>query len=183
MPRRVRSSIPRTKKTRHDVTAMSTPWLGLVGWLVATLAAAAAGALSTRNARDFYAALAKPGWAPPGWVFGPVWTTLYLMIAVAAWLVWRDAGWAGAPTALWLWVAQLICNALWSWIFFAWRRGAWAFADVVLLLVLTAATVAAFARVNTLAAVLLLPYLLWIGFATALTYTVWRANLEQLSRH
>ena len=154
---------------------------GLIVWLAASLATGAIGALATRNAREFYAGLVKPEWAPPGWLFGPVWTVLYLLMGVAAWLVWRRAGWAGAGVALSLFLAQLICNALWSWVFFAWRRGAWALADIVLLVVLIVATLVAFARVDRLAALLLVPYLAWVLFATALTDAIWRANPDQLS--
>jgi tryptophan-rich sensory protein len=158
-----------------------TGWRGEIGWLLEVLATGAVGALATRSAGDFYAVLEKPSWAPPGWVFGPVWSALYLLMGVAAWLVWRRAGWAGAAVALSLFVAQLVCNAAWSWLFFAWRRGALAFADVVLLVVLIVATILAFARVHRIAAALLLPYLAWVLFATALTYSVWRANPGQLS--
>lgn len=159
---------------------MTNAWVGLSGWLLATLSTGAVGALSTRHAREFYRGLTKPSWAPPGWLFGPVWTVLYLLMAVAAWLVWHRAGWAGAPGALSLFLAQLVCNALWSWVFFAWHRGAWAFANIVLLLGLIAATLLAFARVHWGAAALLLPYLAWVAFAAVLTHAVWRANLEQL---
>jgi translocator protein len=160
---------------------MTTSWLGLIGWLLVVLVAAAVGALATRHARPFYAGLVKPTWAPPGWMFGPVWTVLYLLMGVAAWLVWRTAGWAGAAGALSLFLGQLVCNASWSWFFFTWRRGALAFADIVLLLGLIIATLVAFARVQRLAAVLLLPYLAWVIFATALTRAVWRDNVDQLS--
>ena len=159
---------------------MNTSWLGLVGWLLATLATGAVGAVSTRNAREFYAGLVKPAWAPPGWLFGPVWTVLYLLMGVAAWLVWRRAGWAGARAALSLFLAQLVFNALWSWIFFAWQRGALAFAEIVVLLGLIVATVVAFDRVHRLAAILLLPYLAWVAFAAALNLAIWRANVSQL---
>ena len=160
---------------------MTTSWLGLIGWLLVVFVAAAIGALATRNARAFYAVLAKPAWAPPGWLFGPVWTALYLMMGVAAWLVWRTAGWAGAAGALSLFLGQLVCNALWSWLFFAWRRGALALADIVLLCGLIVATLIAFAHAHRLAAILLLPYLAWVIFATALTHAIWRANVDQLS--
>ena len=156
--------------------------VGLIGWLLASLATGAVGALATRHAREFYAGLVKPAWAPPGWLFGPVWTTLYLMMGVAAWLVWRQAGWSGATVALSLFLGQLVANALWSWLFFAWRRGGLAFAEVIFLAGLIVATALAFARVRPLAAVLLLPYLAWVTFATALTHALWRANAEQLSR-
>jgi translocator protein len=163
------------------VMPMPTAWRGLLGWLLTSFAAAAIGAISTRNAPELYAGLVKPVWAPPSWLFGPVWTVLYLLMGVAAWLVWRRAGWAGAAGALTLFVTQLLCNAAWSWIFFTWRRGALALAVIVLLLVLIVATLLAFARVDRLAAVLLLPYLAWVTFATALTHSLWRANMDQLS--
>jgi tryptophan-rich sensory protein len=163
------------------MASMTTSLLGLIGWLLVVLVAAAVGALATRHARPFYAGLVRPTWAPPGWIFGPVWTALYLLMGVAAWLVWRTAGWAGAAGALSLFLGQLVCNASWSWFFFAWRRGALAFADIVLLLGLIIATLVAFARVQRLAAVLLLPYLAWVIFATALTRAIWRANVDQLS--
>ena len=154
--------------------------IALIVWLVVSLAAGGVGALATRNAREFYASLAKPAWAPPGWLFGPVWTVLYVLMGVAAWLVWRSAGWSGASGALSLFLVQLLCNAAWSWIFFAWRRGALAFADIVLLVALIVATMLAFARIHGLAALLLLPYLAWVVFATALTYAIWRGNTEKL---
>jgi tryptophan-rich sensory protein len=156
-------------------------WGGLILWLLVSLAAGGVGALATRDARAFYAGLVKPSWAPPGWLFGPVWTVLYLLMGVAAWLVWRRAGWSGARGALTLFVVQLVVNAAWSWIFFAWRHGALALADIVILLALIVATMIAFARVNGLAAVLLLPYLGWVMFATALTYSIWRSNPDQLT--
>lgn len=155
-------------------------WLGLIGWLLLSLATGAVGALATRQAREFYSDLMRPAWAPPGWLFGPVWTTLYVLMGVAAWLVWRRAGWSGATSGLSLFVAQLIANALWSWIFFAWRRGGFAFAEILLLLALIVATMVAFARVHRVAALLLVPYLGWVLFATALTLSLWRANLDQL---
>lgn len=150
--------------------------LGLLGWLAATFAAAALGAIASADAGDFYAALARPSWAPPASVFGPVWSVLYGLMGLAAWLVWRRRGFARARPALVLFVAQLVANALWSWLFFAWHLGALAFAEAVVLWCLVAATVVAFHRVNLLAAVLLYPYLAWTTFAVALTYTVWRLN-------
>jgi benzodiazapine receptor len=156
-------------------------WRGAIVWIAVSLAAGAVGALATRRAREFYASLATPSWAPPGWVFGPVWTTLYVLMGVAAWRVWQSAGWAGAAGALSLFIVQLVVNAAWSWCFFAWRRGALAFADIVLLLGLIVATMIAFARVDGLAAMLLLPYLAWVTFATALTWAIWRGNVDKLS--
>ena len=156
-------------------------WLGGIAWLLVSLAAGGVGALATRHAREFYAGLVKPSWAPPGWLFGPVWSVLYVLMGTAAWLVWRRTGWSGARGALTLFLVQLVVNASWSWIFFAGRRGALALADIVLLLGLIVATMFAFARVNGLAAILLLPYLAWVMFATALTYAIWRGNVDELS--
>ena len=152
------------------------PSLALVAWIVASLAAGAVGGVASAGAAGFYAELARPAWAPPGWLFGPVWTALYVLMGIAAWLVWRERGWAGARGALLLFAAQLACNALWTWLFFAWRRGGLALAEIVVLAALIVATMVAFARVRTLAAVLLAPYLAWVLFAAALTASVWRRN-------
>lgn len=152
------------------------PAFGLLGWLLVTFAAAALGATASMNAPTFYMQLERPAWAPPSWLFGPVWSTLYLLMAIAAWVVWRARGFAGARVALTLFIVQLAANALWSWLFFAWRLGALAFAEVVLLLALLVATIVAFHRVRTFAAVLLYPYVAWTAFATALTFAIWRAN-------
>lgn len=152
------------------------PWLGLAGWIITSLLAGAIGGVASARASAFYAQLDRPDWAPPGWLFGPVWTVLYVMMGIAVWLVWRARGWSGARTALVLFLAQLACNALWTWLFFAWRLGGLALADIVVLAVLIIATMVAFARIRVGAAVLLVPYLLWVIFATALTTAVWRRN-------
>jgi tryptophan-rich sensory protein len=109
-------------------------------------------------------------------VFGPVWSALYALMGIAAWLVWRERGAKARAVALALFVIQLAVNALWSWLFFAWHLGALAFADVVLLVVLVALTVVAFWRVCPLAGAMLIPYLCWLAFAAALTWSVWQAN-------
>ncbi len=150
--------------------------IGLAAWLLLTFAAAAAGGLASARAGAFYAELMRPEWAPPAWLFGPVWSTLYVFMGVAAWLVWRARGFAGARAALLLFIAQLGANALWTWLFFVWRLGALAFADIVVLWALIAATIVLFWRVSRVAAALLVPYLAWVSFATALTYAVWRLN-------
>ena len=148
--------------------------VGLLGWLLAAFVAGAVGAVASVDAASFYAQLSKPSWAPPARVFGPVWSVLFALMGVAAWLVWRSGG--GRKVALTLFGAQLAANALWSWLFFAWHRGALAAAEVFVLLALIVATMLAFWRSSRLAAVLLLPYLLWVGFASALTWAVWRSN-------
>ncbi len=152
----------------------SSQLVGLLGWLLAAFAAGAVGAVASVDAASFYAQLIKPSWAPPAWVFGPVWSTLYALMAVAAWLVWRSPG--SRRVALVLFGVQLAANALWSWLFFAWQRGAMAAVEVLVLLALIVATVVAFWRSSRLAALLLVPYLLWVSFAAVLTWTVWRSN-------
>lgn len=148
--------------------------LALCAWLLASFATAAIGGFASINAAGFYGQLIQPSWAPPAWLFGPVWTVLYILMAVAAWLVWRRQGFQGA--ALKLFVVQLLFNALWTWLFFVWRLGAVAFIEIVLLWLLIAATIALFWRVQRVAALLLLPYLAWVSFATALNFTLWRLN-------
>jgi tryptophan-rich sensory protein len=154
--------------------------IGLLGWLLLSFAAAAIGSIASIQAAAFYRQLAQPSWAPPSSVFGPVWSLLYALMGIAAWLVWREGGWRRQRGVLGLFVLQLAFNALWSWLFFGWHRGALAFADIVLLWLLIVATVIGFWRVRPLAGALLLPYLGWVGFATALNYAVWHLNPSTL---
>jgi tryptophan-rich sensory protein len=150
--------------------------IGLLGWLLLSFAAAAIGAVASVQAASFYQHLAQPSWAPPSSVFGPVWSVLYALMGIAAWLVWRDGGWRPQRGVLVLFVIQLAVNALWSWLFFAWHHGALAFVDIVLLWLLIVATVIGFWRVRPLAGALLLPYLCWVSFASALNFAVWHLN-------
>lgn len=149
---------------------------GLAGWLLACFAAAAAGGFASVNAAGSYQQLVQPAWAPPPWLFGPVWSVLYALMAMAAWLVWRRHGFGGAGPALKLFVGQLVANALWTWLFFAWRQGLLALLDIALLWAMILAVAVAFWRLHRLAAVLLLPYLGWVSFAAALNFTLWRLN-------
>ena len=166
--------------TASSSSTPARPWLGLLGWLLLCAAVAAVGGIASRSAPDFYAVLDRPAWSPPAAVFGPVWTVLYALMAVAAWLVWRARGWAQAGGALWLFVLQLAVNGLWSWLFFAWQQGALAMADIVLLWLLIVLTIWRFWQVRALAGVLLLPYLAWVSFAMALTWSVWQRNPQLL---
>ena len=150
--------------------------IGLAGWLLLSFAAAGVGAVASISAGIFYRQLLRPEWAPPAWVFGPVWSVLYLLMGIAAWLVWRERGFRGSGMALWLFIAQLAANALWSWLFFSWHKGALAFYEILILWFLLLCTVAAFWRARTLAGALLLPYLAWMTFATALCFAIWRLN-------
>ncbi len=154
--------------------------VGLVVWLAVTFVAAAIGGAASIRAGAFYGQLVRPGWAPPAEVFGPVWTVLYVLMGIAAWLVWRTGGFRAAPAALTLFLVQLALNALWSWLFFGWHLGAAAFADIVVLVALIVATLVLFWRVRPLAGVLLIPYLSWVGFACALNYAVWQLNPQVL---
>ncbi|MEY4642944.1 MAG: hypothetical protein RLZZ227_2938 [Pseudomonadota bacterium] len=154
--------------------------LGLAGWLAVSFATAAIGAVASISAADFYLQLTRPDWAPPSNVFGPVWSLLYAMMATAAWLVWRRDGLRTARVPLTLYLVQLVVNALWSWLFFAWHLGALALLDIAVLWVLIASMILSFARFSRLAAALLVPYLLWVSFAAALNYSVWQLNPQAL---
>ena len=149
---------------------------GLIGWLGITFIAAAVGAAATVDAPSFYQTLNLPSWAPASSVFAPVWTLLYLMMGIAAWLVWRQAGFNNARTALTLYIMQLIFNALWSWTFFTWHQGSFSFMVIVFLWLLVAATLYQFWKINRSAGVLLMPYLLWLTYAGALNLVVWQMN-------
>jgi len=152
----------------------------LGGWLLLSFAAAAVGGIASANAQTFYAQLVRPEWAPPAWLFAPVWSALYLMMGIAAWLVWRTRGFAAARLAFVLFIVQLVVNALWTWLFFAWQKGAWASADIVVLWLLITATLVSFWRIKPLAGILLLPYLAWVSFATVLSFTTWQLNPQLL---
>jgi benzodiazapine receptor len=154
--------------------------LGLAGWLVVSFAASAVGAVASIQARSFYSQLVQPGWAPPPGIFGPVWTVLYALMGIAAWLVWRSGGFAPNRQALILFLLQLAFNALWSWLFFTWNLGVLALADIAVLWILIVATLVSFWRVRPIAGALLIPYLLWVSFASILNYSLWQLNPQVL---
>ncbi len=139
------------------------------------LGAALLGSLMTTPAlRPWYAGLRKPAWTPPNWLFGPVWTALYVAMAIAAWLVWRQVGLTAAPMKLFL--LQLLLNVAWSGLFFALRSPGWAFGDIVFLWLAILATSIEFWKVAPLAGLLLVPYLIWVSYAAALNFSIWRLN-------
>lgn len=154
--------------------------IGFAAWLAVSFTAAAVGSAASIQAGSFYTQLMRPEWAPPSGLFGPVWTILYALMGIAAWLVWRVGGFRAARTALTLFLVQLAVNALWSWLFFGWQRGGLAFADIILLWALIVATFISFWRIRPLASALLIPYLLWVSFASALNYSVWQLNPQVL---
>jgi len=147
----------------------------LVGWLGLSCLAALTGFFIQPD--GYYAALAKPAWSPPAWVFGPAWTVLYILMAVAAWMVWRRGGWRAQRGALGLYLVQLALNALWTPLFFGLQNPGLAFAEIVLLWLALAATLVAFFRVDRWAGCLLVPYLLWVSFAAALNFAIWRLGV------
>ncbi len=145
--------------------------------LAACIAAAALGSwFNLGPIEDWYPSLRKPTWTPPNWIFAPVWTTLYLLMALAAWLVWLRAGWPACRTALALFAVQLGLNAAWSGLFFSLHSPGSAFAEILLLWCVIFATLWSFARISYLAASLFAPYLLWVTFAAVLNGTIWKMN-------
>lgn len=156
--------------------------LALVALLAACHGAGFLGGRWTRRNLDWYAGLRKPAWTPPGVLIRAVWLILFTLMAVSAWLVWREAGWTrGAALPLGLFAVQLVLNAAWSLLFFARRDPGAAFADVVLLGAAIAATAWSFASFSLPAALLLLPYLAWVAFAAALNLALWRMNAGRLA--
>lgn len=148
--------------------------LVLIGWLVLCFSAASSAVFITPG--NWYATLIKPSWNPPSWIFGPVWSALYVMMAVAAWLVWREGGWQKQRAALGVFLAQWFLNALWTPLFFGLHQPGLALTEIVLLWLTLLATVLEFWQVRRLASVLLWPYLGWVSFATFLNFTLWRLN-------
>ena len=149
-------------------------WFGLLGWLIASFGAAALGAFFMPGA--WYDSLNKPSWNPPGWVFGPVWSALYTMMAVAAWQVWQQGGFSNQRKPLLWFIAQLALNAVWSPLFFGLHRPGIAFGEILLLWGAIVGTMVAFYPVSRAAMCLLIPYLAWVSFATVLNFTLWKLN-------
>jgi translocator protein len=150
--------------------------LGLIGWLLITFIAAGIGTIASSKAGIFYQQLIRPEWAPPAWIFAPVWTILYLLMGIDAWLVWRVQGFRAARISLSLYIIQLAINALWTWLFFVWRQGKISFIGIVILWILILCTLIAFWRVRIINGILLIPYLAWVSFASLLTYVTWKLN-------
>lgn len=142
--------------------AFATAWVGYL--------------LTAPSVGGWYAVLAKPAWNPPAWVFTPIWLTLFALMAVAGWLVWLRRERASVAGPLALFGVQLALNAAWSGLFFALRLPGAALAEVIVLWLAVLVTLLAFWRVRVLAGLLLVPYLLWVGFAAALNFTLWRLN-------
>lgn len=148
--------------------------MGLALWVLASLAAGGIG--SRFMPGQWYASLLKPAWTPPSAVFAPVWTALYLLMGVAAWLVWRRLGFSGAAWSLSLFIVQLGLNACWSYLFFGAHRPLYALLDIVLLWLVILVTLVRFWKIVPASGALMLPYLLWVTFASALNFQLWRLN-------
>lgn len=150
-------------------------WITLAGFLAATFAAAATGALFTPGA--WYRTLRKPGWTPPDWLFPIAWTVLYILMALAAWRVASTPSPWAIP-ALAVWSSQIVLNALWSPIFFGLRRLGAAMVALSFLWLAVASTVAIFWQVDPVASYMLMPYLVWVSYAGALNFALWRMNAD-----
>lgn len=146
----------------------------LVLWIGLTFFAPAIGFRAKPD--EWFRGLTKPGFNPPSWVFAPVWTVLYLLMAIAAWLVWREGGWERQTFPLSLYLVQLVLNAVWTPLFFGAHQIGLALADIVLQWLAIAATLFVFAQVDALAAWLFVPYLAWVSFATVLNFAFWQKS-------
>lgn len=147
---------------------------GLIGWIAACFIAAAVGAYFEPG--SWYESLNKPGWTPPNWVFPVVWPVLYVMMAVSAWIIWEEYGFKLAREELRWFGVQLALNAAWSWIFFGQHLIGTALGEILLLWIAILFTIMLFWKKNRLAGLLLLPYLLWVSYASALNYAIFQMN-------
>ena len=146
----------------------------LFGFFAACFVTASSGAVFKPGL--WYDRLAKPWWRPPNWLFPPAWAVLYATIAVAGWMVWREAGFGGATVAFTIYGLQLVLNFCWSVLFFGLRRPDLAFGEVLLLWASILAMILAFHAVVPAAAWILVPYLCWVSFAAVLNFAMWRLN-------
>jgi tryptophan-rich sensory protein len=156
---------------------VKSEWVALLLFVVACLAVAGLGSIATTpEIQGWYGVLRKPRWTPPNWLFGPVWTALYVSMAIAAWLVWRERDSHSVTVGLWLFAIQLGLNLAWSFIFFKFHSPGWAFAEIAMLWAAIAATIMTFGRISKVSAALLVPYLIWVTYAAGLNYAIWRLN-------
>jgi len=150
-----------------------TRYASMAVFLLLVVLAAMVG--SSFQAGDWYVELAKPSWTPPPWLFGPVWSALYLMMALAAWKVWLTGHHARVGALIW-WVLQLALNAAWSWLFFGLERPGWAWMEMSVLIILVVFCIRAFQLLSRPAAYLMVPYLFWLIFAWFLNLSIWSMN-------
>lgn len=152
---------------------------GLAAWVVLSLGVSAIGGAITRTSvSDWYPSLAKPSFTPPDWTFTAVWISLFLLMGVSAWLIWRRTGFARGAVPLTCFAAQLVLNLTWSILFFGFRSIGWALIEIVVLWAAVLMTAVTFYRVSRPAGLLLVPYALWLSFAIALNASIWWLNSE-----
>jgi tryptophan-rich sensory protein len=152
-------------------------YVPVIASIVIAQAAGIIGSIFTASSvTNWFETLAKPSWNPPSWVFGPVWITLYTLMGIAAFLIWKRKQVSGAKSALVVYGIHLVFNSLWSILFFGLKNPGLAFAEILVLLILIIATIVMFLRINKWAGVMLLPYLVWVSFASYLNYTIWMLN-------
>lgn len=161
-------------RPQRSAPGMFVQALALAGWLALCFAASATVVFVSID--GWYARIQKPSWNPPSWVFAPVWSILYGMMGVAAWLVWKKGGWREQKRVLGIFLVQLALNALWTPLFFGMHWIGLAFAEIILLWLAIATTMIAFTRVRKDAGALFVPYLMWVSFAAILNFTLWRMN-------
>lgn len=159
------------------LTLLKHSWIVFVILLIVCFAAAGIGSITTYPKIDnWYATLAKPSWTPPNWIFGPVWSILYLSMATAAWLIWRQSGFVRSIGPITVFAVQLVLNAAWSWLFFGLQNCGIAFFEILFLWAAIAATIVVFWNRSVLAGLMLVPYFCWVTFACILNYAIWRMN-------
>lgn len=148
-----------------------TSWISLFVFIVVTASAAVTGSMFQPG--TFYEGLTKPGWTPPAWLFGPVWTAIYIMIVVSGWLIWREQG---VSIVLAVWAFQLILNALWSFLAFELNRLDLAFLNIAALWISILLFIVLAWPISQWSATLFVPYVIWVSFAGALNFALWRLN-------
>ncbi|MDZ4796109.1 MAG: TspO/MBR family protein [Bacteroidota bacterium] len=149
----------------------------IISIIIPVAIGATAGFFTTTGVGSWFQTINKPSWNPPSWIFGPVWTTLYILMGIALFLVWKsDASEVQKKTAILLFAVQLVLNFCWSFIFFNQEQPGWAFVEIVVMWVAILLTIFAFGNISKTAAWLLVPYISWVSFATILNYTIWKLN-------
>lgn len=152
-------------------------YLKLIISIALPLLAGAVGSLATAsNIPTWYAGITKPSFSPPNWVFGPVWTTLFILMGIGLYLVWQSPSQPTKTIAMVIFGVQLVLNVYWSYCFFALHNPGLAFAEIIVLWLAIAATMVFFYLVRPLAMYLLIPYIVWVSFAAFLNYSIWRLN-------
>ncbi|HUQ97638.1 MAG TPA: TspO/MBR family protein [Chitinophagaceae bacterium] len=150
----------------------------LISVLIPVFVGLLSGFFTASGVKGWFQTITKPGWNPPNWVFAPVWTTLYILMGIALYLIWqRQTNATQKKQAIIFWIVQLILNAAWSFLFFQQHAIGLALIEIILLWIAIFITILLFARINKTAAWLLVPYISWVSFASLLTYAIWRLNI------